>query len=105
MLFEHYPDERAEAAAHLGFALSEFQAMKMQPALEEAMRLRMRDQGISTITGDIYTSIVAVADSVQRERPDIAAHAAPDGTVTIMFSDIEDSTVLTERLGDQTWQE
>ena len=65
----------------------------------------MRDQGISTITSDIYTSIVAVADSVERERPDIAAHAAPDGTVTIMFSDIEDSTVLTERLGDQAWQE
>jgi class 3 adenylate cyclase len=103
-LFEHYPDERAEAKQHLDFALGEFQAMKMQPALEEAMRLRMRDQGISTISSDIYTSIVAVADSVQRERPDMASHAAPDGTVTIMFSDIEDSTVLTERLGDQAWQ-
>ena len=76
-LFEHYPDERAEAKEHLDFALSEFQAMKMQPALEEAMRLRMRDQGISTITSDIYTSIVAVADSVQRERPDIARTPRP----------------------------
>jgi class 3 adenylate cyclase len=104
-LFEHYPDERAEAKEHLNFALSEFQAMKMQPALEEAMRIKMRDQGISTITTDIYTSIAAVADSVQRERPDIASHAAPDGTVTIMFSDIEDSTVLTERMGDDGWQE
>ena len=54
---------------------------------------------------DIYTSIDIVAESVQRERPDIASHAAPDGTVTIMFSDIEDSTVLTERLGDQAWQD
>ena len=104
-LFEHYPDERAEAKEHLDFALGEFQAMKMGPALEEAMRLKMREQGISTISGDIYTSIVAVADSVQRERPDMAPHAAPDGTVTIMFSDIEDSTVLTERLGDHAWQE
>jgi class 3 adenylate cyclase len=103
-LFEHYPNERAEAVEHLNFALGEFQAMKMQPALEEAMRLRMRDQGISTITTDIYTSIDVVADTVGRERPDISAHAAPDGTVTIMFSDIEDSTVLTERLGDQSWQ-
>jgi class 3 adenylate cyclase len=32
-------------------------------------------------------------------------HPAPDGTVTLMFSDIEDSTVLTESLGDQAWQE
>src|SRR6185295_14187095 len=63
-LYEHYPEERADAAEHLRFALAEFQAMKMQPALEEAMRLRMRDQGISTMSSDIYTSIVAVADSV-----------------------------------------
>jgi class 3 adenylate cyclase len=33
------------------------------------------------------------------------AHAAPDGTVAILFSDIEDSTVLTERLGDEQWLE
>ena len=31
------------------------------------------------------------------------AHAAPDGTVAILFSDIEDSTILTERLGDERW--
>ena len=33
------------------------------------------------------------------------AHAAPDGTVAILFSDIEDSTILTERLGDERWLE
>jgi class 3 adenylate cyclase len=103
-LFEHYPDERAEAAEHLAFALAEFQAMKMQPALEEAMRLKLQAQGSST-TGDIYTSIDAVARAVERERPDVSIHAAPDGTVTIMFSDIEGSTAMNERLGDQRWQE
>jgi class 3 adenylate cyclase len=40
---------------------------------------------------------------VERERPDISVHAAPDGKVTLMFSDIEDSTPLTERLGDERW--
>jgi parallel beta-helix repeat protein len=34
-----------------------------------------------------------------------AGHPAPDDTVAILFSDIEDSTVLTERLGDQRWLE
>lgn len=29
----------------------------------------------------------------------------PDGTVTILFTDIEDSTALNERLGDQRWLE
>ena len=33
------------------------------------------------------------------------AHAAPDGTVAILFSDIEDSTIITERLGDERWLE
>ena len=46
-----------------------------------------------------------MADASSRSARTIASHAAPDGTVTIMFSDIEDSTVLTERLGDQAWQE
>ena len=38
--------------------------------------------------------------------PDPRADAGPDGTVTIMFTDIEDSTGTTERLGDvraQAW--
>ncbi|HLA19356.1 MAG TPA: adenylate/guanylate cyclase domain-containing protein, partial [Dehalococcoidia bacterium] len=58
-------------------------------------------QGIDpTATG---TSIDAVAAVVQSEQPDLRPHAAPDGTVTIMFSDIEGSTAMTERLGDQRW--
>jgi class 3 adenylate cyclase len=47
-----------------------------------------------------------VARAADDERPAVWRDAvAPDGTVTIMFSDIEDSTVLTERLGDARWQE
>src|SRR6185503_19155908 len=71
---------------------------------EKIVALKLEERGIDSLTGDIYTSIEIVADRVKEEQPDIASHAAPDGTVTIMFSDIEDSTVLTERLGDQAWQ-
>ena len=39
------------------------------------------------------------------DKPDLRPHAAPDGTVTILFSDIEGSTAMTERLGDQRWLE
>ncbi len=39
------------------------------------------------------------------ERPNLQPHAAPDGTVTIMFTDIEGSTAMTERLGDRQAQE
>jgi class 3 adenylate cyclase len=46
-----------------------------------------------------------VASAVGRERPDLRAHAAPDGTVTILFSDVEGSAPITERLGDHRWLE
>ena len=75
----------------------------MKRYLERALALKLELQGVSS--GSIYTSIDSVARAVESERPAITIHPAPDGTVTIMFSDIEDSTVLTERLGDQAWQE
>lgn len=51
------------------------------------------------------TPIEAVAASVQSGRPDLASHAAPDGTVTMLFTDIEGSSTITERLGDKRWLE
>jgi class 3 adenylate cyclase len=99
------PGDRERARMLIDEALGHAQRLGMKPLIERLMSLKLEEQGIRSTTGDIYTSIIAVADSVQRERPDIAPHAAPDGTVTIVFSDIEDSTVLTERLGDQAWQE
>jgi class 3 adenylate cyclase len=54
---------------------------------------------------DVNTSIDDVVEALAEERPDLRAHAAPDGTVAILFSDIEDSTLITERLGDQRWLE
>ena len=51
------------------------------------------------------TTIDNVAASVVMERPNLQAPAAPDGTVSILFSDIENSTVMTERLGDLRAQE
>jgi class 3 adenylate cyclase len=50
-------------------------------------------------------SIETVAESVRHERPYLGSVAAPDGTVTILFSDIEDSTVLNDRMGDARWME
>ena len=40
LLLEHYPAERSAAIAHLDFAIGELQDMKMQPALERALRHR-----------------------------------------------------------------
>lgn len=51
------------------------------------------------------SSVDDVALSVATERPSLQPAAAPDGTVTILFSDIEGSSALNERLGDVRWLE
>ena len=54
---------------------------------------------------ELTTSLEAVAEAVSQDRPSLGVGAAPDGTVTIMFTDIEGSTAMAERLGDQQWTE
>ncbi|HEV8625961.1 MAG TPA: protein kinase [Acidimicrobiia bacterium] len=50
-------------------------------------------------------SIDLVAAAAIEEQPDLRPHASPEGTVTLLFSDIEGSTAANERLGDQRWLE
>ena len=51
------------------------------------------------------STIDRVLSWVEDERPDLKTAVAPDGTVTILFTDIESSTELNERLGDGRWFE
>ena len=73
LLFEHFPDEKETATAHLNYAVQEFGAMKMKHLLEEAMRLKLEHQGLTST--DINTSIDMVARNVQAEKPDLRSHA------------------------------
>jgi class 3 adenylate cyclase len=50
----------------------------------------------------VASSIEDLADWAEVERPDLA-RLAPDGKVAILFSDIEESTALNERIGDRAW--
>ena len=52
-----------------------------------------------------HNAIAAVASAVQQEQPDLRRHVAPDGTVTMLFTDIEGSTAKLDRIGDQRWME
>jgi adenylate cyclase len=54
---------------------------------------------------DLTVSLDQLEKAVQLERPDLSGSAAADGTVTLVFTDIVDSTVLTARLGDRAWME
>lgn len=51
----------------------------------------------------LTTSVDDIAVSVQAARPDLSGTMSADGTVTIAFTDIEDSTKLNGLLGDDRW--
>jgi class 3 adenylate cyclase len=92
--------DRERALELLGKALDSAQELGMVKLVNDALAARLEAQGISL---DATTSIDFMIGDLTSEQPDIAAHAAPDGQVTILFSDIENSTLMTERLGDERW--
>jgi adenylate cyclase len=59
---------------------------------------RVRERGL--LGGLVMASIEDLTAWAQADREQIVRVAAADGTVTIMFTDIEDSTPLNEELGD-----
>lgn len=59
----------------------------MRPLMERVQARKLELQGVARI--DLQTSIDAVASAVTMEQPDLRPHTAPDGTVTILFSDNE----------------
>ena len=61
---------------------------------------KVREQGVR---GMLLSSIEDFATWAREERNEIARVAAADGTVTILFSDIENSTGLNSELGDESW--
>jgi adenylate cyclase len=61
---------------------------------------RVREQGIGEV---LRGSVEQLAGWAESDRPNVRRLAASDGTVAILFSDIEDSTALNEELGDRAW--
>jgi class 3 adenylate cyclase len=51
----------------------------------------------------LTTSLDELERTLQIEQPDLSEVLAADGTVTIVFTDIVDSTVLIARIGDHAW--
>ena len=95
--------DRERALELLAAALDGAQEIGMVGLTQAALAARLEAQGLTSL--DSTTSIDFMIEAVSSERPDLASHAAPDGKVTILFSDIENSTLITERLGDQRWLE
>ncbi|MFQ5472918.1 MAG: adenylate/guanylate cyclase domain-containing protein, partial [Dehalococcoidia bacterium] len=104
MLLERgQPGDAEKAGELIASALEIGEELGMAGVVERCLAMKLEAQGIDTI--DAYTSIDAVASTVYTEKPDLRQHASPDGTVTLLFSDIEGSTAKTEALGDQRWMD
>ena len=81
-------------------------ARRLVPRPDEAVKAvwdtaaLVRDKGIG---GAVRSSINDIAGWAEVERPDLVRLAGTDGRVAILFSDIEGSTSLNDKLGDRTW--
>lgn len=54
---------------------------------------------------DLPFAIEHLADQAEADRPSVAEAVGADGTVTLLFSDIEESTPLLETLGDARYRD
>jgi class 3 adenylate cyclase len=95
------PGDREKAQGLVNQALASFEELGMKKDVERALALKLRLQGVDRTSP--YSSIGVVAAAVEAEQPNLRPHAAPDGTVTLLFTDIEGSTALAQRLGDRAY--
>jgi len=98
-----YDDDAARAFALVNVALDAAHEIVMPALVEEALAVKLDLQGIGSGSSP-DASIDAVAASVSRDRPDLGPIAAGDGRVTLLFSDIEGYSSMTDRLGDVSSQ-
>jgi quinol monooxygenase YgiN len=94
-----YQEQFYSLVDHVGFTVYGAPSREANAALDAhgAQRYLRFAEGFARLAID------EVAESVSSERPDLARVTAADGTVTIMFTDIESSTEWNERLGDERW--
>lgn len=99
----------ARARAEAQELAEELEALRRRPppnVAERAVKVavstvaRVRDQGVSRL---VLSSIEDLTRWALEDRAEIAKVAAPDGTVTVLFSDVESSTAMNEELGDTAW--
>jgi class 3 adenylate cyclase len=89
-----------KALVLLGQALDKSQELGLKGWGDLALNLKLRAQGVDSGSLSFTGSIDVVARSIGSRRPDLSMQTASDGTVSLMFSDMEGFTAMTERLGD-----
>lgn len=86
----------SERAKRPGWSLAPLPPLKA--VLQTATRVR--DEGLGEVLRSSFEELAGWAEEAE---PELRELAERDGTLTILFSDIEDSTALNEQLGDKSW--
>jgi class 3 adenylate cyclase len=79
-------------------------ASRLASGIPDARLALLEGTSLATYLGDM-DAVLAAIDEFLREGEEAAAGVAPSGLVTILFTDMEGSTALTQRLGDAKAQE
>jgi class 3 adenylate cyclase len=58
---------------------------------------------LQSLGTELPVSLEELERTIQREQPDLSSTLATDGTVTLVFTDIVDSTLVLGRIGDEAW--
>jgi class 3 adenylate cyclase len=61
--------------------------------------------GLSVSRDETSTTIAAIVAEVDVAQMDLRSETSPDGMMTIVFTDVEGSTEMLERLGEERWFE
>ncbi|MFZ0141978.1 MAG: adenylate/guanylate cyclase domain-containing protein [Aeromicrobium sp.] len=85
-----------------GLSRRERRAQRVKAVVESAVdtATKVRDHGVS---GLLMSSMEDLARWSQEDRTALEKLAGRDGSLSILFSDIEDSTDINEKLGDKEW--
>jgi class 3 adenylate cyclase len=110
------PGDIERAMSLLNRALRLYQEMNMKVYLDRVLRTRLQAQrSLAAQAGLLYgtagprrgrvtdTSVDLLLPVAGHERERVLSLASPEGTVTILFTDIEGSTALAQRLGDKAY--
>lgn len=93
------PMEAQSVTELLGGLVNASAALGIRRATDLALSIKSEAEGVAKRV--VRGSLDAMIAAVEQRRPDFSASTAADGTVTIVFSDMEGFTAMTQRLGDQ----
>jgi class 3 adenylate cyclase len=106
------PDDSEAATAMLNESLQLYQDIGLPQRAEKVLAVKMQTQekvapGLTTspprAKRTMRSTIEKILPSALADAPSLARHSDDRGTVTILFTDIEGSTALAQRLGDKAY--